>query len=274
MTGFNDRRANRPAVDRDAAASHAGSSQTAASHAATSHAARRDNANRGTANGAVWTLVSLAAALTTLVVAACTDPESSPQQGGADAGGQNVFADVPVLAEGAQADPAQEAKNVERIEAGEDFIDIAFRPNVQFASQQVANSVHMALDSMRVPLAGNEHLLDLNLGSPFVGAAVEPAERAMTGSNNVFGFARLVKSVQIEGDQIVIETERATLVDIVSGGLHISQAAETAEPIDTTGVELGDYFHGWNEDFVPVQPDSGFDQVGGPIGVDLTYNKK
>jgi hypothetical protein len=70
------------------------------------------------------------------------------------------------------------------------------------------------------PLAGNEGLLDKKPGDILVG------DRQTTpGAKNPYGFIRKVKTVTQQGDQIVVETDFASITDAIQRG-HVSQQVD------------------------------------------------
>lgn len=104
-----------------------------------------------------------------------------------------------------------------------------------------ADQVSVEAGRLLFPLAGNEELLAKKPGDILVG------DRQTTpGAKNPYGFIRKVKTIAQQGDQIVIETEFASLTDAIQRG-RVSQqvdfAATTTKgflgPKDTGGLAGG-----------------------------------
>ncbi|MFO0679362.1 MAG: hypothetical protein U0169_22735 [Polyangiaceae bacterium] len=70
-------------------------------------------------------------------------------------------------------------------------------------------------------------------GAPVVGGR----RTAGREGNNAFGFVRKVKQVRQEGDTIVVDTEPATLLDVLEPGqMRATVDPRSAVPVDVTGV--------------------------------------
>ena len=168
------------------------------------------------------------------------------------------------------------AASLAALKAGEDFNALEVLPEVKRASQKVADEVKLSPDGMTVPLEGNEELLQLETGAVLTGDVAGAKNRVANGGNNIFGFIRKVKSVKKVGDNIEIETARASLKDVFAGGVQTSvdwEDVRNAETIDTTGVDLREYFSDLGEDYVPGAPSRGaFEQSGGAWGVDYDFS--
>ena len=177
--------------------------------------------------------------------------------------------DVVVMPQGATFTAEEAAAATAKYDSGADFIDMRLRPNVAVASQSACDGAIMERTRMRLPRVGNENLLGLKIGSAFVGNRADSAKRKATGSNNVFGFMRIVDSVRAEGGWIIIETHNARLEEVLVGAMQISTKAETAEVIDTTGVDMSLYFDG-REPMVPLSGE--YEQKEGPLSLSKTFS--
>ncbi|MBI5611227.1 MAG: hypothetical protein HY902_20305, partial [Deltaproteobacteria bacterium] len=142
----------------------------------------------------------------------------------------------------------QHSHAVEKLKAGGEFVDLHMRPGVVSAPPSVLDTVVVAPDQLTLPKAGNEALLKLPVGAPFVGgpSANNPA--------NPFGFLRKVKSVHEVDGQIVVATERAHIGDIMIGALAMKIDADDLQVVDTTGVDEGMFFANWEGKLVPTSP--------------------
>ena len=182
---------------------------------------------------------------------------------------------VPRYVPGDDPTPAQEAQWQAKVASGEEFDEMKLLPEVKVASQRLADETVVDKGSLAMPLAGNEALLTLEKGAVLTGAPADDDRRRATGGNNLFGFARKVKSVQQVGDKIVIQTEPAKIEDVATGALHLSAAASRAKLVQTDGADLSEYFFGHPKpsDYQGFQGER-FDQLGRPLTVDLSYSDK
>ena len=107
------------------------------------------------------------------------------------------------------------------------------QPDVTVASQVLSNCVTVEEDRLVFP--ANDLTAVVNDWP--VGSAVI-ADRRMNSDepgNNVFGFMRKVREVRTEGDQVIVDTEPASVRDVLTGG-----ALQFADFANATPVELGD----------------------------------
>ncbi|MFN3196795.1 MAG: hypothetical protein ACE366_00060 [Bradymonadia bacterium] len=123
----------------------------------------------------------------------------------------------------------------DRLDDGGDFVEVKLRPGVQLVPQAVADVAFVEQGALRFPAQGNEDLLSLAEGTPMV------ADRASDdAAGNPLGFMRKVKSVQQIGDEIVIETERAALSEIITGAAVISEESFLDEELEISDEALLD----------------------------------
>ena len=161
---------------------------------------------------AALVLVALAATL-----AACTGsdkPEAKP-----------TVEKVPAIAPGASAKP--------------DFDHTTLKPNVVKSTQAQSDAVTVKPDRLEFPASDvAEVVKQWPAGAPVVGN-----RKAGTGTgSNPFGYLRKVKSVTTEGDKVVVLTEPAVLADVLDGEAQLTADPHAAIPVDTTGVDLSQYF--------------------------------
>lgn len=110
---------------------------------------------------------------------------------------------------------AQEVAADARAADVSDTVEIA--SGVVVADPTVINSVEVAADHLRIPLADAAKYQHLPVGTIFVGA------RGKSTGANPDGFLRRVEAVSVDGDTLVVQTSVATLTDaIVNGGLRAS----------------------------------------------------
>ena len=141
---------------------------------------------------------------------------------------------APVAPDGYKTTPEQAAQWKQKLKSGDDFNDLLVRHSVVVAAPAVTAQVKIEPDRLRVPVAGNEALLALTPGAPFIGAPATAAQRASGQSNNVLGFLRKVKSVSQVDGEIVIETQPAHIEDVMVG------AASLSFPKEVTEINIGD----------------------------------
>lgn len=90
------------------------------------------------------------------------------------------------------------------------------RPDAVVVSQATCNAVTVEAGRLRFPAAGNDALLAARKpGTALAGNRVDAAARQAKATNNLFGFLRKVSKVSQVGADIVVETTRANLQDVV-----------------------------------------------------------
>lgn len=168
--------------------------------------------------------------------------------------------------------PEQVAATIEKMKNGEEFNEVEVLPDVQLASQALSDDVVLTPTSMALPLKGNEALLQLKAGTVIAGNAAQDSRRRRVAGDNAFGFMRKVKSVKQQGDTVVIETEVAKLENVLTGSVHLAHDASEAADVDTTGVDVRDYFGDLHKEFGKnTQRRGGWQQTRAPWGIDKEW---
>ena len=110
----------------------------------------------------------------------------------------------------------------EKMKSGQDFNEMLIRAEVVQAAPKQANQVRLEPGKLSFPIAGNENLLQLKPGAPFVGQPASVGQRRAGKSNNVLGFLRKVKEVKQENGEIVVITEPGHFEDVVVGSAALT----------------------------------------------------
>ncbi len=179
--------------------------------------------------------------------AAARDTETTQPLAGdiptASDSGPHVTVLPPVVLSAATAPTAEErAQWAKDLAAGTSFNALRVHPDAVLVSQSACDAAVVLATELRLPLAGNEALLDLKPGVPLIGQRAAAGARA-PGSNNVFGFLRKVVSVAAEGDVLVITTAKARLQDAVLGAAQVAEYKPRVEHfIDLEGVDVTPFF--------------------------------
>jgi len=115
------------------------------------------------------------------------------------------IATLPVYDPDHPRSPEAQAEQVQKIRDGVPFNALSLLPTVRVASQKASDEavVEAGTGVIRVPLAGNEALLDLATGEVLAGNRASNATDRGSAGTNIFGFARKVVSVEVVHDQIV-----------------------------------------------------------------------
>ncbi len=98
------------------------------------------------------------------------------------------------------------------------------RPNVRPLEQGEAMMADVSPDKITFPMGMMETAQEWEPGKLIVSAG--------GGPKNPFGFARRVKSVTEQNGEVVVETERAELSDIIDGDLVLTLDPDEMQPID------------------------------------------
>ena len=123
--------------------------------------------------------------------------------------------------------------------AAPDFDATKLKADVVQPTQEQSDAVDVQPDKLVFPAsAAAEVIKQWPAGAPVLGNRRSPG----SGGNNVFGYLRRVKEVKTEGGNVVVMTEPATLQDVVEGDAQLTADPHAAIPIDTTGVDLSQYF--------------------------------
>ncbi len=138
-----------------------------------------------------------------------------------------------------------------------DVIDIVVEPNVVITPPELVDTVIVAADRL-IFAADQRDAVEaaFPVGAPVVGGRAEGID---ANPNNLLGFMRKVTEVRVEGDAVIVETEPATLTDIMSGTV-----SQTFDPADAVPLDYGDIPL---EAFFPAPSvENGGDNTGGEAG--------
>ena len=145
-----------------------------------------------------------------------------------------------------------------------DFDHTSLKPGVLTTSREQDDVVQVQRDKLVFPASdAAEVARQWPVGAPVVGN-----RKSSTGTGvNPFGYLRKVKGISSDGTNVVVATEPATLADVLTGDAHLSADPRVAIPIDTTGVNLDDYFGNYPAG-APPSAASGADAGAGDAGPD------
>ncbi len=135
-----------------------------------------------------------------------------------------------------------------------DVIDIVVAPDVVVTPPELVDTVTVAPDRLTFPADQREAVeAAFPVGAPVVGGRAEGPE---LNPDNLLGFMRKVTAVRVEGDAVVVDTEPATLPEIMTG-----RVSQTFDPKDAIPLDYGDVPL---EAFFPApSPENGGDNSGG-----------
>ncbi len=123
--------------------------------------------------------------------------------------------------------------------ASQDYDHTKLRANVVKSTQAQADVVDVQPGKLVFPAsAAGEIAKQWPVGAPVVGNR----KRASGTGNNPFGYLRKVKAITTVGDKVVVETDPATIQDVIVGDASLTADPHVAIPIDTTGVDMKQYF--------------------------------
>jgi hypothetical protein len=139
-----------------------------------------------------------------------------------------------------------------------DVIDIEIAPEVVVTPPELVDEVIVEPDALVFAAEQAEAVAAaFPVGAPVVGGRAEGGIEANSG--NPLGYLRKVTGVRTEGDFVVVDTEPATLPEIMTGTV-----SQTFDPNESLPVEFGD---APIESFFPrPTPENGGDNTGTPGG--------
>lgn len=115
------------------------------------------------------------------------------------------------------------------------------RPETVVLPAAATDNVTVSDNKLVFPKTGNEWMLTLPAGTPLAG---ERRKNVFT-SNNAFGVLRKTRSVHDDGGTITVETEPATLQDIITGDFEVSTPDGQVTFINPVGSDYDKFFPGW-----------------------------
>lgn len=116
------------------------------------------------------------------------------------------------------------------------------RPEVVVLPAEASDHVMMSETKLVFPRSGNEWLLSAPAGTPLVGGR----RHSVFASNNALGFMRKIRSTSADASTITVETERATLPEIITGDFELATPDGVLTPISPVGLDLDAlYFSDW-----------------------------
>jgi hypothetical protein len=146
-----------------------------------------------------------------------------------------------------------------------DVIDIEVAPEVVVTPPDLVDEVIVEPDALVFGIEQAQAVAEaFPVGAPVVGDRAQG--RLDASSGNPLGFLRKVTAVRTDGDFVVVDTEPATLPDIMTGTV-----SQTFDPAESLPVEFGDLPV---ESFFPLPSiEEGGDNTGEPGGF-IRYQRR
>lgn len=121
----------------------------------------------------------------------------------------------------------------------ENVVNIELREDVIVADAALNDCVTVEPDRLVFPADDiTQVALDWPVGAPIVGGRQASPE----DGNNLFGFARKVREVRLEGGQVIVETEPAFIQDVVTGSAQVTFDPFAAPELETGDLDINDLF--------------------------------